>query len=293
MSLNQYFEHIVIKGKSIYVVDDHHKALAAWALVRRSMAHAPNLITLDHHTDTHEAFLGHSHWEAYEGRTNDQESCRLGLVALIDWRDNQSVINAIANLKHDEHIDAATSSGTLDNAFCIQLSDSGATQSVEQVAFEMSMAESWQKPPSLAAPRRPMTYLPAESRVYAIPFDCFIGCKAKSHDAACYVKLSNEFIESKYLDDQLARGAEISTCIGIADPEAVPYILDIDLDAFHTRQAISPQDPSTFYRLVKNAVAVTIATEAECVEIEWLDADDQMSATDLLNELLVHLDNAI
>lgn len=293
MSLNQYFEHIAIKGKSIYVVDDHHKALAAWALVRRSMAHSPNLITLDHHTDTHEAFLGHSHWEAHNGRTNDQESYRLGLVALIDWQDDQSVIEAIANLKHDEHISAATCSGTIDNAFCIQLSDSGATKSVEQVAFETSMARNWPNPPSLAAARRPMTYLPADNRIYAIPFDCFIGCKAKPHDVACHVKLSNEFIEAKYLDDQLARGAEISTCIGLADLEAAPYILDIDLDAFHTRQAISPQDPSTFYRLVKNAVAITIATEAECVKIGWLDVNDQMSATDLLNDLLVHLDNAI
>ncbi len=49
-----------------------------------------------------------------------------------------------------------------------------------------------------------------------------------------------------------------STALG-----AAPYILDIDLDAFHLTQAISPRDPATFYRPIKNAVAITIATEAE------------------------------
>ena len=46
--------------KDIYVVNDHHKALVAWVFVRRSLDTAPNLITIDHHTDTHEAFLGHA-----------------------------------------------------------------------------------------------------------------------------------------------------------------------------------------------------------------------------------------
>lgn len=86
MSLSQFFSLQTIKGKNVYVVDDHHKALAAWALVRRSMADAPNLITIDHHTDTYEAFLGHAHWEAHEGRVADQEAFRLGLVAQIDWQ---------------------------------------------------------------------------------------------------------------------------------------------------------------------------------------------------------------
>lgn len=50
MPLNTFVKHLSAKGKDIYVVDDHHKALAAWVLVRRSLDFAPNLITIDHHT---------------------------------------------------------------------------------------------------------------------------------------------------------------------------------------------------------------------------------------------------
>lgn len=266
MLLNAFFQRHVIRGKDIYVVDDHHKALAAWAIVRRSLQSAPNLITIDHHTDTHEAFLSYSHWESYEERAPDQETFRLGLVAQIDWRHDESIIDAIKHLKHDEHIDAATSSGTIANAFCIQLSDS----------YGM-----------------PATYAPVANRIYALSFECFIGCKAKPHNDDCLIQHSNEIIETRYLDDQLARGTEVSRCIGLPHIETAPYILDIDLDVFHTRKAISPQNPTTFHRLIKNAVAITIATEAECVKDEWLDGEDQMSAAELLNALLTHIKQAL
>jgi hypothetical protein len=293
MPLNTFFKHHAIKDKNIYVVDDHHKALAAWVLVRRSLDVAPNLITIDHHTDTNEAFLGHAHWENYEGRVEDQEVFRVGLVARIDWGSDASVAEAIGNLQHDEHIDAATCSGVLGDAFCIQLSDSGATPSVEQLAFEKSMDENWLNPPTIPKPQRPMTYEPAANRIYALPFDCFIGCQSKPHNDDCFLRQSDEILEARYLDDQIARGSEISRWFGLPDLEAAPYILDIDLDAFHTRRAIAPEDPSTFYRLIENAVAITIATEAECVKEEWLDDEDQMSSDELLQELLSHIEKAL
>lgn len=293
MSLNTFFKHHVIKKKDIFVVDDHHKVLAAWALVRRSLDVAPNLITIDHHTDTIEAFLGHSHVEAYEGRVDDQEKFRAGLVGQVDCYSDERIAEAIENLRHDEHIDAATCSGVLGDAFCIQLSDSGASPSIEQRTFENSKSENWPDPPTVPEPRRPMTYEPAANRIYALPFDCFIGCQAKPHNDDCLVHQASEIIETKYLNDQLMRGSEISRCFGLTNLEAAPYILDIDLDAFHTRRAINPADPSTFYRLIKNAVAITIATEAECVEAEWLDDEDQMSFDDLLQDLLGHIVKAL
>lgn len=293
MPLISLFNHLSIKGKDVYVVDDHQKAFAAWVLVRRRMDAAPNLITIDHHTDTYEAFLGHSHWEAYEERVADQETFRLSQVAAIDWRTDESVAKAVANLKHDEHIDAATCAGALDHAFCIQLSDRGATRSIEQLAFDKSMEENWPNPPTAPKPERPMTYAPAANRIYALPFDCFIGCQAMSHNDECHARHSDEIVEARYLDDQLQRGAEISKFVGLPDLEAAPYILDIDLDAFHSRRSITPEDPSTFYRLITNAVAITIATEAECVEEYWLDDNDQMTANELLIELLAHIEKAI
>lgn len=185
MALDQFFQTRSIKGKEVFIVDDHHKALAAWAPIRRRLDAAPNLITIDHHTDTHEAFLGHAHWEHYEGRVEDQEQFRLGLVAQIDWRSDASLTAAIGMLRHDEHIDAATCSGVLDNAFCIQLSDSGASPSIEELAYRKSRQDNWPNPPTVPKPNRPMTYAPAENRIYALPFDCFVGCQARPHNDDC------------------------------------------------------------------------------------------------------------
>jgi hypothetical protein len=68
MTLAHLFRHQNIGGKDVYVVDDYHRALAPWALVRHQLGQAPNLITIDHLTDVYEAFLGHAHLETYESR---------------------------------------------------------------------------------------------------------------------------------------------------------------------------------------------------------------------------------
>lgn len=99
-------------------------------------------------------------------------------------------------------------------------------------------------------------------------------------------------IESIYLDDQLVRGSEMSRCVGIPNIMESPYILDIDLDAFHSRKAIEPTDPSTFYRLIRNAVAITIATEAECVDELKFDGE-AIDADILLDRLMTHIKAAI
>lgn len=67
------------------------------------------------------------------------------------------------------------------------------------------------------------------------------------------------------------------TSAGESNPFAGQYVLDVDLDYFHTRKAIAPDDPLIFLWLVRNAVAVTIATEPGCIkcrrEGETLDSE--------------------
>jgi hypothetical protein len=293
MPLSQFFTRLAIKGKDVYVVDDHHKALAAWALVRRSMANAPNLITIDHHTDIHEAFLGYAWTEHHEGRTEDEEPLRNQLIAQIDWKDDASLQGAIVKLKHDEHINAGTLSGVLDQAYCIQLSDNDGCLSLEQVAFDADRDARWPQPPNLPKPTRPMTYAATAERIYVIPAPCYIGCATRPHNDDCVTRHALEIVEAQYLEDQLARGSEISRCFGLQNLEAAPYILDIDLDAFHSRKAITPDDASTLYRLIMNAVAITIATEPECVYELWHDEDDRMDTNELLAEFIRHIEAAV
>lgn len=84
MPLDNFFDLRVVGEQRVFVVDDHHKALAAWALVRRELAHAPDLITIDHHTDTHEAFLRHAFHET-GGDPAAAAAMREALKGTIDW----------------------------------------------------------------------------------------------------------------------------------------------------------------------------------------------------------------
>lgn len=293
MALTEEFEHRVIKGQDIYLVEDHHHALAAWALIRRASTQPPNLITIDHHTDIHEAFLGYAWKEHYEHRADDEAALREQLTARIDWNDDTSLQDAVARLRHDEHISAATQSGVLDQAYCIQLSDTGGFQSVEEKAFAADRQARWPAAPTLPVPTRPMTYAGTTERIYVIPAPCYIGCATRPHNDDCVTRHALEIIEARYLEDQLTRGSEISRCFGLSNLEAGPYILDIDLDAFHSRKAITPDDPSTLHRLIRNATAISIATEPECVKELWQDVDDRMDSDELLAEMLRHIDAAL
>jgi hypothetical protein len=287
------FERLVIGGKNVYVVDDHQKALAAWAEERRNVEHPANLITIDHHTDVMEAFLSHAACAAYDDPDADEEALRRALLAEIDWKSEKRISAAIELLKHDEHIHAATMSGILGSAFTIQLSDSDGTSSLEWLAYKAQRsADFGQGRPIASPPRETMTYEPRPDRIYVIPFKCAIGCEKQPYDDECLIHHAWEIIETRYLDDQLARGAEIARCLGIADMEAAPYILDIDLDVFHSSRAVQPEDPSTFYRLVRNAVAITIAMEDECVAHLWHDQDRVLTAKDLLAIVLGHIEAA-
>ena len=59
---------------------------------------------------------------------------------------------AIERLRHDEHINAATLSGILNYAFCIQLSDSGGNPSIERQAYDADRQKRWPQPPTLPPP---------------------------------------------------------------------------------------------------------------------------------------------
>jgi len=84
----------------------------------------------------------------------------------------------------------------------------------------------------------------------------------------------------------------MSRCVGIDHLESKPYILDIDLDAFHSRQAIEPADRTVLYCLIRNALAITIATEAECVEELKFDGE-AIDADFLLARMMEHIQAAI
>ena len=261
MTLMDFFDQCEIGGKVVYVVDDHHKALAAWAIERRKLASAPYLLTIDHHSDTDEAFRSHVCTAANGDISVNEEALAAKLIAAIDWSSDESVAEAIGKLRHDEHIHAATNSGALTASFSVQLSDQDG-------------------------------YVEPEDGIYVVAHKCAIGCQKKVYDDECVVHHALEIIEAPYLDDQLRRIGEITQCLGLPNIESLPYILDIDLDAFHSIKAANPCDPSTFRRLIRGALAMTIATEPKWVEELWADKDNEPSADVLLMTVKGHIEAA-
>jgi len=257
-----FFDQCEIGGKVVYIVGDHHNALAAWASERRKLACAPYLLTIDHHTDTDEAFRGHVCTAAHKDVSVDEDALAAELIAAIDWSNDDSVAGAIHKLRHDEHIHAATKSGVLSASFSIQLSDQGGYVKRN------------------------------EDGIYVVPYKCAIGCQKKVYDDECAVHHALEIIEAPYLDDQLRRIGEITLTLGLPNIESLPYILDIDLDAFHSFKAANPHDASTFHRLIRGALAITIATEPEWVEDLWADEDNSPSVDQLLTAVKGHIEAA-
>lgn len=294
MALQDLFTRKTVAGKAIYIVDDHHKALAAWAIERRRLGTRLNLLTIDHHTDVIEAFHGHACVKAYKNEGVDHLALEAELLGRLDFNDDESLTQAIELLRHDEHIHAATMSGILDSAFCIQLSDHSGVRSIEEIVHDelrMKNFQFWL--PTAPPPKRPMTYAATPDRIYVVSHDCAIGCVKRPFDDECEVHNADEILDSPYLQDQLDRISEIRVSLAASPLQEAPYILDIDLDVFHTKKAIEPNDATTFYRLVRNAAAITIATEEECVEVEWLDEDNHLDAAELLHRVLKHIEIAL
>lgn len=261
MRLMDFFDEREIGGKVVYIVDDHNKVLAAWAIERRKLAAAPYLLTIDHHSDTDEAFRSHVCMAAYGDLAVDEDALAAKLIAAIDWSSDDSVAEAIGALRHDEHIHAATKSGTLTASFSIQLSDQDG-------------------------------YLAPKDGIYVVPHKCAIGCQKKVYDDECAAHHALQIIEAPYLDDQLRRIGEITQCLGLPNIESLPYILDIDLDAFHSIKAANPCDATTFRRLIRGALAITIATEPKWVEELWADEDNEPSVDLLLTAVKGHIEAA-
>ncbi len=290
--MGRLYDTMHIGGKDVYIVDAHHFALFPWAKVRRSLGLAPTLITLDHHTDTMEAFRGHCCF-ATNGDFDLAETMVSDLTGAIDWQSDDTLESTVALLRHDEHIHAAYLSGVISVAFAINLNDQ--TPSIEEERFHESISERWNQQraghtfePEPVRPNPPYTYSRPNDGMFNISTICSIDCAKLTHDDDCAIARDHQVLESLYLDHEIATANNMAKCVGMASVEAAPYILDIDLDYFHSEESINPQNPDTFYRLIRNAVAITVAREPDCVE-ELRHEDSKITAESLLEQLVKHI----
>lgn len=281
--ISGFGELLTIGNKNVFITESHHCVLLAWAEYRKTKSKAPFLFSLDHHTDTHEPFWDYT-YNPLSGRCDDKFAKEL--VSYINYNDDQTVLNAVGKLANDEHINAALESGIVDRAFIVSYSSNG--------DFPLSNEEeSWinEGPFSKTErPLRPYTYKPAS--IYLIENLCAIGCPRGPHNDDCRIPHFNQAIESVFLDHKLSILNEMLPGIVIDGYIQGDYILDIDLDYFHTLQSINPQDANAFYKLIKNAGMITIAKESSWID-DWREIyDKNLNVTELLDRLLEHINKA-
>lgn len=282
------YTHEVINGKDVFIVEDHHHALVPWSRVRAMHEKAPILISLDHHTDSRPAYLSHMYLTPGEDNVNN-EALREQLASKLDYSKEASVEAAIQRLRHDEHIHAATLSDIICMAFVIQLMDSSGTESEERKQYmEERFGNGFPWNNEIEEPKPPFTYKVPDNKIFIIPTLCMPWCERMPHDDICQKELFDSVLEDAFLMEKIREGNEMAAFANIDDIEKQNYVLDIDLDYFHTRKAVDPDTREVFLRLVRNANSITIAMEPSCVENLALEGEN-LSSEYLLSKVKEHL----
>ena len=119
--------YTTLNGFEIFVVEHHHHVLEAWAKLRAKLVHAPLLITLDFHTDTHAAFQS-DYCRQRAGQDTSIAQVEANAAARsksVDFNDFATVKAAIDQLRNDEHIDCARRSDIILETFILLGRESG------------------------------------------------------------------------------------------------------------------------------------------------------------------------
>lgn len=252
----------IIKNKKIYIVEEHHHVIKYWGKFRKTLDKAPILITLDHHTDTLPCFNYKIYVDNNYQFDSKQEQKRHRLLSKVDINNENDLDNAIKNLRNDEHIDFAVKIKIISQAFII--------------AYQIPNNNN--------------------DRIYEIENNCYVGCNKKIHDNSCLTLHYNQAIESFLLNEKLCFINNFKKGLVENNKITKNYILDIDLDYFHTVKSIHPGNVNTFYSLIKNASIITIATEPWYVNY-WKESGHEIrefyNSEYLLNELMKHIEQAL
>jgi len=133
----------------------------------------------------------------------------------------------------------------------------------------------------------PLQGTPAK-KILVVPTVCMPGCQNSPHNYECKNTLYDNVLDSSFLGPKLEEADRMSSICGIPSSRCKSYLLDIDLDYFHTRKSVDPGDLKVFSWLVKGSSAITIALEPECVEELQVDGAD-LSAEYLLSRIESHI----
>lgn len=283
---------INVVNTDVDIVASHEKAIHSWAKTAQRIGKSVNLITLDRHLDTMSAFnktLCSKYGEVAVSRINSLSRERCEEVGL---KDGQAPLDASLDLSNEEHIDAAIVAGIINYAFVISLNEGNPCRRKKKAnvceevdfMFENNLTDPPENCPFAAFD------LPS-SRIVELEPTCAADCEELDH-FYCTRRQADAALESSYLAPKIHDIIEIGQLAGIDNVLDQPFILDIDLDYFRSKRAISPHNPDEFYRLVNGAAAITIATSPFYVTTGSLSGEN-LSVAFLEKRLLEHIYQAL
>lgn len=221
--------------KKMYVCKDHHRVLLPWAWTRRSHQKL-NLLTLDHHTDTIEAFCHYLYHHKDEALDE--------LIAQIDFHDDAAIRRAIAKLRNDEHIDTAIRCGILQKAFVISYAGMSDNPPSNEFTEMTRNVETFARVALGQIPRLMDRTYP-DANLYTVGTDGYLS--------------DENGVSDEFLKMMLSK----ASTMGGFDIMQTEFILDIDLDYFHSYESFKRSDLTVFRHLLSAATAITIATEPD------------------------------
>lgn len=271
------FDKEIIGTKRVYIAEFHHQLLLPWAIEHRTKGKPFFLLTLDHHTDTNKPFvhLLSAHSEV-DVNLKIQEK-----IKKTDINNDDSMKKCIEELRNDQQIRAAIMLGIVSTCFVVSHMGSGDIPiSNEEEAFihdfQNAMFKSYMKKSSDVtdfpnSPSRPYTYGRPEDGIFIVGHDPTVSSVASP-------------IDDDHLKKRLQILHEMSKSTGLFQSIfEEDYILDIDLDYFHTIKSTHPVNYSVFLNLIRNARAITIATEPWYVKD--LREDELATSSCLLDDM--------
>lgn len=122
---------VTVRNKNVYIFDKHHFALPIWALGIDNNKRPINLISFDYHTDTVAPFNKYAFKKIYREGLNSvlkdvfEQANEIQIQRLnqIDSNDLNSLLNAVEDLEHDEHITTAHDIGIINQYHILNKSD--------------------------------------------------------------------------------------------------------------------------------------------------------------------------
>ncbi|HEY4301454.1 MAG TPA: UPF0489 family protein [Candidatus Didemnitutus sp.] len=268
MAKSLEYERRTYGGKQVYVFDDHSVAILPWAEIRRERA-APVLLTLDYHADTCAAFNRYA-WTQYndldqEGR---RDALRDELLQSMDYRDPDTLLKVLPHLDHEEHIWAARFTGMISAALVVWARGAAPDWSHEYRDHLNGRLR--------VMPARPHHFARPHAEIFHLNVNDYVDDNP------------DQVIETPFLEGVVAEADDMLASIDQNRLLTADYILDIDLDYFRRHRALAPVQPETFRKLLRNAVAITIAREPRWVRHTRLDADMEADTSlTALEKLLV------